>query len=85
MTSPRVCPEDYCMHSLEDHASHVAGAVLRVAGRPMGLFFKTVLLTWLQQGKYLLLSCSKWDLRSSLWHEGSLVWARKLLVVARGI
>ena len=87
MTSPRVYPGEYCMCHLEDHVFCVVGAVLCVAGRPMGLFFKNYLslFIYLAVAKYLLLSCSKWDLQSSLWHVGSFVWVSKLLVVARGI
>ena len=43
MTSPRVSPGQYCMCCLEDHVFYVVGAVLCVAGRPMGLFFRSYL------------------------------------------
>ena len=41
MTSPRVYPGKYCMCHLEDQV--FVGAVLCVAGRPMGLFFNSYL------------------------------------------
>ena len=74
------------MCCLEDHVFYVVGAVLCVAGRPMGLFFKSYL-------SYLF-GCSKINIyclvaasgMSSL-HRGvwALVWASKLLLVAHGI
>jgi hypothetical protein len=45
------------------------------------LFFKMYVLISAMPG----LSCSTWDLRSSLRHVGSLVAACKLLIVAGGI